>query len=176
MREKRNDPAVLYPGEIVTIPKEPERDTLPLEAKTTNKVVAQATVEINLKFEEDGRPLASEPFVIEGLGYAVEGTSDGDGKVSFKASIHIHVVYLCFPKKQRKYPVRIGHMDPIEEHSGVYARLQHLGYASGGDSGKIGNSMAYYVALFRFQIDNGLAPTGMPDEMTRAKLVEVHGC
>jgi hypothetical protein len=177
LRKKRGNPATLCPGDLLHVPAEPEIDKLSLKAKTTNKYEAQAVVEINLKLEVDGEPLANEAYEVEGLGQPVEGTSDGEGMVRFKAPIYARDVTLIFPKKQQRYPVRIGHMDPIEEHSGVCARLRHLGYIGDLHGADMLNwTITFHLALFRFQVDNVLIPTGMPDPATRAKLVELHGC
>jgi peptidoglycan hydrolase-like protein with peptidoglycan-binding domain len=70
----------------------------------------------------------------------------------------------------------IGDMDPIEEGSGVWKRLEHMGYLSELDVGPDGAApAALYKAFARFQADHGLNVTGVLDDATKAALARLHG-
>ena len=61
----------------------------------------------------------------------------------------------------------------MSELVGVQERLGNLGHACEDDAGVLGG--ATRAAITAFQRQHDLEPTGLPDEATRARLVEVHG-
>ena len=139
------------------------------------------TTSVKLFFNNDDGPLAGEPYVIEGLGDPVEGTTKEDGQVEIEFPVHVRECRITFPGQNMSYPVSIGEMDLIEEAAGVRKRLQHLGYrkADGDDdaadmTGE--NKLAYdYLALLAFQRANGFPLTGTIDDDTKAALLKAHG-
>ena len=70
------------------------------------------------------------------------------------------------------FDVQLGHLDLVEELTGVRARLENLGYHCGTDN----QSDGVAEALVAFQKQNGLTPDGKPGPETWAKLQELHGC
>lgn len=72
------------------------------------------------------------------------------------------------------WSLAIGHLDPVEEVSGIQARLRNLGYGPGAVDGNEGP--ATRAAIERFQEARGLTVSGRADEATRAALQERHGC
>ncbi len=73
-----------------------------------------------------------------------------------------------------RYELAIGHLDPVDEVSGVQARLRNLGFDCGEIDGVAGPVTR--GAIERFQHANGLAVDGVAGPATRRKLEEVHGC
>jgi peptidoglycan hydrolase-like protein with peptidoglycan-binding domain len=72
------------------------------------------------------------------------------------------------------FQLRLGSLDPITEISGIQARLRNIGIDCGPVDGRLGPKTR--EALISFQKANQLQPTGEPDEATRARLKEAHGC
>jgi N-acetylmuramoyl-L-alanine amidase len=70
--------------------------------------------------------------------------------------------------------VNIGHLDPINQMSGIQGRLNNLGYNSGPVDGIRGPITT--AAVKAFQKKHKLAVDGIPGPITQGKLKEVHGC
>ena len=73
----------------------------------------------------------------------------------------------------REIPLRIGHLDPVEERSGQQARLANLGYYRGGDEPI--DEDEFLSAVEEFQCEHKLTVDGKCGPLTQAKLVSVHG-
>jgi peptidoglycan hydrolase-like protein with peptidoglycan-binding domain len=81
------------------------------------------------------------------------------------------------PVNEILIPIKIGHLDPVEEVSGQKARLNNLGYFAGPLEGKTEENTAMFLsAIEEFQCDHGLLVDGICGPMTQAKLRQVHGC
>lgn len=177
LKQKR-DPNLLHPGDILYVP-DAKPTWLPLQAGTTNQYVADVPkTHLKLTFSNAGAPRANEPYVVKGLGAAVDGTSGGDGTIEIDVPVHVREIQIVFPKAKIAYPVQIGDMDPIDETAGVRKRLQHLGFEpSWADPGPPEEVMlaADRLALLSFQRVNGLETTGVADDATKKALVAAHG-
>jgi hypothetical protein len=71
-------------------------------------------------------------------------------------------------------PVKIGHLDPLDEETGWKARLINLGYYEGCLADPDGTRFQY--AIEEFQCDQDVKVSGKLDDSTKAKLKQVHGC
>ncbi|MFT3765689.1 MAG: peptidoglycan-binding domain-containing protein [Minicystis sp.] len=142
---------------------------------------------MTFRFRGDDGPLANARFRVEGSALPTDGTTDGDGKVELTVAAHVTELELSFPELDRSFTVRVGHMDPVDEMSGVRSRLMHLGYLLPHPSEILAVPRELYQgleddatarlerALRAFQQDKGLAPTGALDDATRAALTDAHG-
>jgi N-acetylmuramoyl-L-alanine amidase len=70
--------------------------------------------------------------------------------------------------------LQIGHLDPVEETTGIQGRLNNLGFDCGEVDGIIGPQTE--AAVRAFQDEHSLEADGIPGPKTQAKLKEVHGC
>src|SRR5262249_48820085 len=132
LKQARPDPSLLAPGDILQIPSK-SKEGKPAQKGTSNEYTAhvpKVTIAIVLKNmdEEGAPPYKDEPYVLEGLGEPVVGTTDGEGKISFTVPVHVAEVSIDLYKRRIVFPVRLGHLDPVEVPSGVKQRLEHLGY------------------------------------------------
>ena len=95
---------------------------------------------------------------------------------------------MSFPDLDKSFKVFVGHMDPVDELSGVKARLIHLGYLipppqehlgpdiPGAAAPAEGDDEALIkAAVCAFQKAKGLAGNGEVDDDTRTALVAAHG-
>ena len=73
---------------------------------------------------------------------------------------------------EEEYELLIGHLDPLEENSGVVKRLDNLGFII-GSSKKEEENLKF--ALTNFQRENKLNQTADADQMTKDKLKHRHG-
>lgn len=181
LRERRGNPEQLHPGDVLQIPDAPVDAGLRVAKGGTLRASARAPdVEIALALTgRDGAPIASVAFRVEGVGPTpIEGTTGGDGVARFRVPVTVETCRLVLASG-RAYVVRVGHMDPATEPSGVLKRLAHLGYARGLLAEDLDTDLGratFESALLDFQEASGIAPTGAIDDATIAALVERHGC
>ena len=173
LRELRKDPMVLAPGDVLHIPA-PAKQGLPMSAGTTNRYTAKVPrVDVHIVLHDDaGAPLANEPYVIEGLGGDQEKTTAADGAASFAAPVHVREVMLYLPRRHMRMAVRVGDLDPMDESTGVAARLTNLGYLEAGEEP---SAEAVAAAIKELQRAKGLPQTGALDDDTKKALEEAHG-
>jgi peptidoglycan hydrolase-like protein with peptidoglycan-binding domain len=72
------------------------------------------------------------------------------------------------------WSLQIGFLDPIDELSGVQARLNNLGFDSGEVDGL--NGPRTRAAVKSFQKKHGLVVDGIAGPKTKAQLKRVYGC
>ena len=149
------------PGDVVFVEKEPGS-------------AACATDQVH-RFERDSRmsklvlvlkefdqPRADEAYTICVDGAIVNGKTDANGKLETRIPSRARRGRLLVgkPEVQEEYVLDLGHIDPIEEASGVEERLRNLGFAS----------------LDEFQKKQHLEVTGEADDTTLARLRSEYGC
>ena len=128
IRGRRANPDQLHPGDIVYLPTEPlAGQSVRARQKNAFRARVPAT-SVHIVLHDTDGPLANEPYRLEGLGEVREGTTDTDGNVTIEMPITATEVSLVLWRRHTVYPIRLGHLDPIEEVSGVRQRLEHLGF------------------------------------------------
>lgn len=168
LRARRPSPEILAPGDILHLPEgpPPEGQTVQLHAENRYRArVPRVTLDIRLRGPNGENPFAGERYLVEGLGAPHEGSADGEGRVTLEIPVHVHEVHLIWERLGISMPVQVGHLDPLDEASGVRQRLDHLGH----------EELALEPALRAFQRARGLPETGEIDEATRDALREAHG-
>jgi hypothetical protein len=123
--------------------------------------------------DEDGEPIKSKPFKLTLDDTVYPGTSGGDGLIAVDIPLQT-VGSGQLEIDGHTLPIRVGHLDPLEEVSGIKGRLHNLGYDCGSLDDQVDDALA--DALRRFQKTSGLDETGQIDDTTRAKLKDAHGC
>jgi peptidoglycan hydrolase-like protein with peptidoglycan-binding domain len=110
-------------------------------------------------------------------------TMDGQGRLEQTVLVPAEHASLVIKDPQTPLhdvviPIKIGHLDPVEEVSGQKARLNNLGYFAGPLEGKSEeeNNVMFLSAVEEFQCDHGLVVDGKCGPNTQAKLKQVHGC
>ena len=182
LKKARPNPHSLFPGDELQIPDRKEA-TKKVSATTEQRHVFKVKrphvlLRVVVKDEED-KPLAGKAYELVVSGEKRKGTTDGDGIVEQKVdpsadSAELTVFLADDPKGEHfHWDVRIGHLDPVEEVTGVQARLNNLGFWCGELTGEV--NAETLAALKGFQDVAGMKPTGKLDDATRKKLVEMHG-
>jgi N-acetylmuramoyl-L-alanine amidase len=185
LKEKRQNPHILFPGDVVTIP---DRTTAEYSRPTDQRhgfLKLSKPLTLNLKLERayEG-PVAGAPCELSAGGAPVSLKTDGDGKISNqipKAAENAQLVIRETIDVKNgpillvdELALRIGWMDPAEEQSGQIARLSNLGYYRGSldqiDEAEL------LSAIEEFQCEQGLTVDGKCGSATQAKLKGVHGC
>jgi len=165
---------VLYPGDQLFIP---DRNLKTVSVPTTKVHRFRTTVKplllrIVLK-DFDDKPLANTPCELEVEGKSQKLTTDGKGQIEVKIPKTAQKGTLRVPSLDMEVPIKIGHLDPVEEDSGWQGRLINLGYHA-GPVGDTDEELLRY-AVEEFQCDHGLKVSGKLDTATLVKLKEVHG-
>lgn len=180
LKKKRPNPNVLFPGDQLFIPdKQLKEESCATEKKHRFQIkVPKASLKIVLK-DSDGNALSNQPYTLKIAWLEFKGTTDGNGALEQKVPIGVQTGDLHLDKLGIDWPLKIGHLDPIEDKgssneilSGVQARLNNLGFHCGevdGIQGPLTES-----AIRAFQQNYGLTVTGTPNNATRAKLAELH--
>lgn len=174
LRAKRGSPDILYPGDVLWIPKMLE-DLIDLFAKKVNRYVAdQQNIELNVRLRLSDGPLSNAECEVRGIpqedDQPLMAATDGDGALRLEVPVTVRVVELIFSQPEAYFCLGVGDLDPVTELSGVAQRLQNLAYITQADE-----DVDLSGALRRFQSDHGLEPSGEPDEATRTRLVQEHG-
>jgi hypothetical protein len=172
LKAKRKTPNQLFPGDEVFVPElRKKTESRPSDARHTFKrkgVPAKLRVRL-LRLEE---PRKNEPYVLDIDGKLIRGTTDGDGVIEQFMPPNARNAQLLLQGGKEVMNLRIGHLDPIDELSGVQQRLNNLGFCAGSEDGELDDQTR--SALRAFQERYGLEASGEINEATRAKLRSLH--
>jgi hypothetical protein len=178
LKDKRKNPNVLFPGDSLFIPdKETKEESRPTEQRHRFQRLGEALMLRIVIQSANGKPIANAScqLQIDGTVYPLKSNAQGMIEQAIPATAEggkLIVESAEFPF--REIPVKIGHLDPVEEIPGQQARLNHLGY-NAGDSAHP-NPAWLRSAIEEFQCEHGLTVDGVCGPKTQAKLKEAHGC
>lgn len=176
LKEKREDPNVLYLGDVVFVPdKEEKEESCATDQRHRFRKKGVREI-LTLKFvDHDDQPRAGETYILNIDGNLNKGQLDAEGSCSvpIPPDSRNGSVTLGDPDEGEIYDLDLGHMDPITETAGVQARLYNLGYFESEADGRESPELAQAVEAF--QLAHGLSTEKGMDDTTRQKLVEVHG-
>lgn len=174
LKNKRHEPAVLLPGDLVMIPDKKEM----LRSANTHKInkfqysPKPAPVYISLVLTDaDDQILTNTEYIIKYNDTQKEGKTDSNGILNERIPADINEVIL--EVNNTEIILKTGQMDPLDTVAGLQKRLENLGYSPGdidGDQGEYTKS-----ALSSFQSDNGLEISGEYDDATKGKLKTIYG-
>jgi N-acetylmuramoyl-L-alanine amidase len=129
----------------------------------------------------DTKPRSDQPRA--GVAYdllvddlVLHGTTDGDGYIDCKIppnAAKARLVLAPGTPHETSLAVRIGHLDPADQVSGIKQRLRNLCFDCGDQSDD--ETPAFAAAVRAFQAKHGLDVTGSVDDRTRAEIVKAHG-
>jgi putative peptidoglycan binding protein len=180
LKSQRQNPNVLLPGDEVFIPDREQRQEGGATDKRHTFTVDKKTLKLRLVLEDIyEKPIAGAPCALLVDGQTYQLTTDGNGKLEQEIPLDAKEGVLTIRGNQTPFandviPIKIGHLDPIDEVSGQIARLNNLGYFAGKLDGA--DTDALNSAVQEFQCDNGLAVDGNCGPKTQSKLKQIHGC
>jgi hypothetical protein len=122
------DPNILYPTDMLYIPDQSAPPVMKsLAPGTTNTFVANIpTASVSIRFTD--APLASQAFTVPELPDLTGLTTGADGSVTLAIPVTLDTFTILFTQTGDAVTCNIGDLDPIDTLSGVFQRLQHLGY------------------------------------------------
>lgn len=173
LKRDRKDPNILNPGDVVHIPEKQEKQ----ESRATDKRHAfvrkgvPAKLRIRLLLNE--KPRADEKYLLDIDGEVFSGQTDANGWVEHTIPPNAKGGKLILNNGDEEYPLMLGGIDPIDETSGVQARLKNLGFYAGEVGGEM--SADTETAVKNFQGAKGLPVTGLLDQQTKDALKRDYG-
>lgn len=173
LKEKRKDPNVLMPDDIVFVPdkrlkevSEPTNNVYKYRCKNTPKMFRIQVVRLGL-------PVKDMDYKLDIDGVKKEGKTDGDGWTKQEAIAPNAKLAKLSLADGSEYEFNLGYLDPVDEVSGIQGRLQGLSYYDGPINGRFDDKTK--EALEVFQRSNKIEVTGEADEKTKKLLVEMTG-
>ena len=185
LRRKRENPNVLFPDDHLMIPERAIKE----EPRPTDQRHRFQVRRVGLKLRIVLQDLAHKAVAGARCELRVESevnqlTTDGQGLLQRDIAPEAEngVLSVKTPPTAAEamplpMPVRIGHLDPVDEVSGQKARLNNLGYFAGPFEGRsdADNKELFLSAVEEFQCDHDLVVDGKCGPRTQAKLKQVHG-
>jgi N-acetylmuramoyl-L-alanine amidase len=166
---------VLFPGDVLFIPDKQQKT---VQRPTTQVHVFQVALpKLKLRvivLDRKGNPLPNVDCELEIEGETHQLKTGGDGLLEKPIPPSASSGNLKVPFFDLESPVKIGHLDPIEERSGQIGRLANLGYYR--SSLDPVDEDEFKSALEEFQCDFHLHVDGIMGAQSMAKLKSVHGC
>lgn len=181
LKKKRQNPNVLFPGDSLYIPDRVEGESSCPTDKKHPFVLKRKPLKLHLTLRDQYEmPIANAPCVLIVDSDSRQLTSDGDGKLELEIPPSAGESRLVIQDTEQtpyggiSIPIKIGHLDPVDEISGQQARLSSLGYFMGDVDGNDGPD--FQAAVEEFQCEHSLTVDGICGPNTKAKLKEVYGC
>ncbi|MCL2448755.1 MAG: hypothetical protein FWD17_07410 [Polyangiaceae bacterium] len=172
LRTARGDGSILACGDVLYV-EVPERKWLPVRVGAVNHFVASVpTVSVAIRIDDDGEACAGVAYRVSCGGMESQGTTDGNGGLQFKAPVFAESATVTLAGRPEPIELLIGHLDPVENPSGVSHRLQNLGYLPCLDEGAHPSDIVEF-ALRRFQGDHAHGDSGID---ALQLLTRIHGC
>ena len=180
-RQKRPNPNIICPGDVLFIP---DRETKEVPAETDRRhefVLRKESVKLRLRLEDDlHQPYKNTKYHLRVDSQSWDASTDANGMLeqeiaanATQGEITIFPAGVSTADDGYSFPLQLGDLDPIDEMTGVDARLCNLGYAP-ADAGDSLSDDDRKEALKAFQSHYGLEVTGDLTEETRNKLRETH--
>jgi N-acetylmuramoyl-L-alanine amidase len=122
----------------------------------------------------DGKPRSGLAYMLDIDGQLLyQGKTDSDGRIVHSIPPNAPRGRLLLQDGAEQYNLALGHVDPIDQLTGVQGRLHNLGFDCGAIDGVKGPKTE--AAIREFQEKYGLNVDGVPGPLTQGKLKEVYG-
>jgi hypothetical protein len=172
LKTKRKDPQVLLEGDEVTIPDKQIQQTDGATEQRHRFRLKGVPKVIKIQLIDNSHPVANLGLDIFIDGIHSRATTDGQGWVKHPIPPDAKEAMLRYDNGM-EYELDLGHMDPVDEVSGVQKRLWNLGHYTGEIDGLLNDQTV--GALKQFQNGHQLTVTGEADDPTKSKLKELTG-
>lgn len=171
--EKRGDPNVLEPGDVVVLPDKDPKTTTCVTGKRHRFTRRGVPEKLKVQLYRGEEPRTGEAYVLELDGKVVkQGEVGADGLVEASIPPNARHGRILLQDGAEEIQLALGTLPPIDTLLGVQVRLQNLGYYSGPLDG--GESDDFDQAVLDFQADHGLEPTAYLDDDTWEAIRKAH--
>jgi hypothetical protein len=136
LRALRPNPDLLLAGDVLYVPDaadRPQPPVNPVAAGTTTTFVAPdpPTVTVSHQFFGlDSSTYDSKTFTVQELDNLGELQTTKDGLATFQVPVTLDTATIVFSDTGESWALQVGDLDPINTVSGIFQRLQNLGYIS----------------------------------------------
>lgn len=172
LKSKRRKPNLLMPGDVVIVPDRTLKEVSCATDQCHTFIELGETTKLRLVLERFNVALANRRYILTCNGVALQGATDNTGMLEVSIDAAAEECHLQMPDDDLECIIRLGHLDPIEETSGVQQRLHNLGFYLGDLDAVDQDDIA--EALAAFQSSANLDVTGKLDDATRQKLFDMH--
>jgi len=175
LRRLRPNPNLLYPGDRIYIPeKEIGEVTCATEIRHRFQLRSQRE-SLSIRIWPSTNPIdKNSPRPAKAMEYRLTiGSHEFRGETNQEGLLQIaplppHASEGVLEVMGYRLRILIGHLDPVDEITGVQARLNQLGYDAGTVDGLLGPRTK--AAISAFQALNDLEVDGMPNRQTKEKI------
>jgi hypothetical protein len=180
-RKLRPDPSVLFPGDLLQIPDKKSKVELRQTAMVHVFQLAKKETRLRMIVRDiNGQPLGGKRYKLTVEGEDHEGVLPDDALLdqpipadALQGELKVWAED-DYPDDPDTWALKLGHLDPVEQLTGVQARLNNLGYDCGPVDGI--NGPRTEAAVRAFQKDHGLDIDGIPGSKTQAALKGEYTC
>jgi hypothetical protein len=173
LKQDRKDPNILFPGDEVFIPDKEEKTESCATEQRHRFCKRGVPSKLRLRLLDNDEPRAKVDYILIVDGQIFSGTTDAEGRLEHTIPPNAESATLIIGEEQDEYKLKLGHIDPIDEISGIQHRLNNLGFDCGEVDGVLDEETK--LALRKFQKKYEIPETGQPDSETRRKIQELHG-
>ena len=176
LREKRKDPNVLFPGDVVFVPEKEEKQEPGATEQRHRFKRKGIPSSFNIQVFSNGEPRGNQQYILDIDGVQKVSQTDKEGWIRTRIPPNARSGRIIFTKGNFREIVnlKLGHLDPVDEITGLQQRLSNLGFDCIVEKGTLGPHTK--EALKKFQKKNSLPETGEVNDATRVKLKAEHGC
>ena len=174
LKEKRKDPNILYPGDVVFVPEKEEKQESGATEQRHRFRQKGVPAKLCLQLKAGDEPLANISYILFIDGEVFSGVTDDDGKLKHHIPPNAMHGKVLVGENQEEYLLDLGQIDPIDQVTGVQARLNNLGFDCGNVDGVPGPKTKAAIKEFQKQYD--LTESVEINQQTLEKLREVYGC
>jgi hypothetical protein len=132
LRQIRSDPNILLPGDVLYIPDQVDKEPAfkSLVTGGTNTFTSDVpTMTLTHQFAgDDPTTYASKAYTVEELDDLTGLQTNENGVATFPVPLTLETATITFTDTEESFVLAVGEMDPINTISGVFKRLQNLGY------------------------------------------------
>ncbi|BBO85947.1 hypothetical protein DSCO28_65130 [Desulfosarcina ovata subsp. sediminis] len=174
LRRKRAEPNILMTGDQVYVP---DVETKKYDGETEKKHKFHTKgrpARLILRIKRNGKAINGKRYVLIIDGKAHEGETDDEGHIDIIIPPNAMDGQLLLNGGREKYDLILGGLDPLDETTGVQARLFNLGYAPGPIDGIMGPLTEAAVRKFQQQV--GATVDSIVGPETRQHLENEYGC
>jgi hypothetical protein len=172
LKNKRKDPGILFPGDVVFVPDVREKKESRSSDKNYKFVKKNNVVTLRLRLMKEFKARSGVKYSLHVGKLQFSGSTDGNGCLEHK--IPVFATQAELKTAEDAYIIAIGSLAPFDENLGAQQRLQNLGYLGEDTEGQITDATT--AAIKKFQKDHKLTEDGNLTDAIRNKLKEVHGC
>ncbi len=167
LKQLRQDPNVIFPGDVVFIPEITAKE---VDAATDalHNFKKKGPAQFAVRLLDGDQPITGQAYELIIDGHSVTGSTDGDGFIRQPLPPEARQGRLIVGSGSTRnlYELNFGTVDPVTTENGVRGRLSDLGYGV--------DNLADAVKAFKAK--NSLSPVDESiDDVFRNKLKEVYG-